>query len=409
LIQYTPALVCLSKLVRAGGGIRDKYCRRLTKRLLLWAADCPTILLLLGQTIIYGHWRLLGALDKGRTVAEGRDENTWLVTGSLLVLATVAIAVVLQYTRAIMIPFVLAVFTFSLVSPILDFQVIRLKFPRALAIVVTLLLVVLIIALACLLITGAVQMVVSKVNLYSDDFVDLASKTLLKLKTWGLELDRDKIVGDLKETLPSLLTNTFGRVFGFVSSVFFVLIFVIFLLAGRNPHVVKSSMYKDVDLQIRRYISTKVFVSTLTGVLVWATLEFVGLELAAVFGIFAFLLNFIPNIGSIISTFLPIPIAVAQFQNPWLILYVIAVPGSIQILIGNALEPKLMGTGLNLHPVTVLLALSFWGLLWGVAGMFLAAPMTAVIRITLMQFDTLRPVGNLLAGKFPTLTQQGDR
>ena len=340
---------------------------------------------------------------------QGRDENTWLVTGSLLVLATVAIAVVLQYTRAIMIPFVLAVFTSSLVSPILDFQVIRLKFPRALAIVVTLLLVVLIIALACLLITGAVQMVVSKVNLYSDDFVDLASKTLLKLKTWGVELDRDKIVGEMEDKLPSVLTNTFGRVFGFVSSVFFVLIFVIFLLAGRNPHAVKSSMYKDVDLQIRRYISTKVFVSTLTGVLVWATLEFVGLELAAVFGIFAFLLNFIPNIGSIVSTFLPIPIAVAQFQNPWLILYVIAVPGSIQILIGNALEPKLMGTGLNLHPVTVLLALSFWGLLWGVAGMFLAAPMTAVIRITLMQFDTLRPVGNLLAGKLPTLSQQGER
>jgi len=68
-----------------------------------------------------------------------------------------------------------------------------------------------------------------------------------------------------------------------------------------------------------------------------------------------------------------------------------------------------MGTGLNLHPVTVLLALSFWGLLWGVAGMFLAAPMTAVIRITLMQFDTLRPVGNLLAGKLPTLSQQGER
>jgi AI-2 transport protein TqsA len=69
--------------------------------------------------------------------------------------------------------------------------------------------------------------------------------------------------------------------------------------------------------------------------------------------------------------------------------------------IGNVIEPKLMGKGLNLHPVTILLALSFWGLLWGIAGMFLAAPMTAVIRIVMMQFDTLRPVGKLLAGELP--------
>jgi AI-2 transport protein TqsA len=70
------------------------------------------------------------------------------------------------------------------------------------------------------------------------------------------------------------------------------------------------------------------------------------------------------------------------------------------MVMGNVIEPKLMGEGLNLHPVTVLLALSFWGLLWGIVGMFLAAPITAAIRIVLMQFDTLRPIGNLLAGDF---------
>jgi AI-2 transport protein TqsA len=60
-----------------------------------------------------------------------------------------------------------------------------------------------------------------------------------------------------------------------------------------------------------------------------------------------------------------------------------------------------MGDELNLHPVTILLALSFWGLLWGIAGMFLAAPMTALLRIILMQSEMLRPIGNLLAGEFP--------
>jgi AI-2 transport protein TqsA len=155
-------------------------------------------------------------------------------------------------------------------------------------------------------------------------------------------------------------------------------------------------------LQVRRYIVIKVAVSTMTGLLVWVSLTLIGLKPAGVFGMLAFLLNFIPSIGSIISTLLPIPLAVAQFADrPWLIVFVVAVPGIIQMIIGNVIEPKLMGDELNLHPVTILLALSFWGLLWGIAGMFLAAPMTALLRIVLMQSEMLRPIGKLLAGELP--------
>ncbi|MHC4061710.1 MAG: AI-2E family transporter, partial [Planctomycetota bacterium] len=107
--------------------------------------------------------------------------------------------------------------------------------------------------------------------------------------------------------------------------------------------------------------------------------------------------------GSIVSTLLPIPIAVAQFQEPWPVILVVAIPGVLQITIGNVVEPKLMGKELNLHPVTVLLALSFWGLLWGIVGMCLAAPMTAVLRIILMQFDTFKPLAGLLAGELPRI------
>jgi AI-2 transport protein TqsA len=97
---------------------------------------------------------------------------------------------------------------------------------------------------------------------------------------------------------------------------------------------------------------------------------------------------------------LPIPIAVAQFQSPWPVVLVVVIPGVIHNVIGNIIEPKLMGEGLDLHPVTILLTLSFWGLLWGIVGMFLATPITAAIRIVLMQFDTFRPIANLLAGDF---------
>jgi len=313
----------------------------------------------------------------------------------------VALAVALIYTRTIMIPFVLAIFIVSLVSPILDFQVIRLKFPRPIAVTLTFLVVVVIIALLCFFIADAIQTIVATAGQYSDSFANLAEQVVSRMKEWGIDLKQEKIVTDVRNKIPQLVTGTVGTVVGIVSSFFFVLIFVMFLLAGRNPYAVRSGVRADIDQQIRRYIAIKIAVSTLTGILVWATLSAIGLDLAGVFGMLAFLLNFIPSIGSIISTFLPIPIAVAQFQQaPWVIVFIIAVPGTIQTVIGNVIEPKWMGEGLHLHSITVLLALSFWGLLWGITGMFLAAPLTAILRIILMQFDTFKPIGKLLAGDF---------
>ncbi len=214
-----------------------------------------------------------------------------------------------------------------------------------------------------------------------------------------LRIDTKRIVMDMRNYIFNVVTNAFGTVLGLISGLFFVIIFVIFLLLGRNPYADHSPVYSEVVHKIRRYLGIKVAFSAITGLLVWATLTSIGLELAGAFGILTFLLNFIPSIGSIIATLLPIPIAVVQFQSsPWLIVLVVAIPGAIQNLLGNILEPKLQGEGLNLHPVVVILALSFWGLIWGIVGMFLAAPITAAVRILLMQYDTLRPIGKLLAG-----------
>jgi AI-2 transport protein TqsA len=208
-----------------------------------------------------------------------------------------------------------------------------------------------------------------------------------------------QIMQDMANHMFAMLRNTVTAIFGLLSGTLFVFFFVIFLLAGRNPYAEHSQMYTDVVRQIRRYLATKVIISAVVGVLVWASLAILGMELAGVFGILAFLLNFIPVIGPIIVTVLPIPLAVAQFQSSWPVILVVVIPGAIHNIIGNIIEPKLMGEGLDLHPVTILLALSFWGMLWGIVGTFLAVPITAALRIVLMQFDTSRPIGNLLAGE----------
>lgn len=335
---------------------------------------------------------------------EKRDESRWLITSSLVILAMVAIALVLRYTSSVMIPFVLSLFIFSLASPILDFQVLKIRIPRPIAVTVTIFIVLVLIAVISMFITLAVNTIVDTVSEYSGDINELMTTQLFpKLKEWEIPIDRTKIQTKLINDFPALVTNTLGRVINLVKNGFLILIFVIFLLSGRNPHTVRTGVYADIDQNIRRYLGTKLLISAITGGMVWSALWLLGLKLAGVFGMLAFLLNFIPSIGSIIATLLPVPVAVAQFQNPWYVMLVVFLPGLVQMTMGNYIEPKLMGRGLNLHPITVLLALFFWGLLWGITGMFLAAPMTAIIRIILMQFDTLRPIGKLLAGELPKL------
>jgi AI-2 transport protein TqsA len=211
-----------------------------------------------------------------------------------------------------------------------------------------------------------------------------------------------QVVRNLTNHLFRVLRNAVQVIFGLISGTLFVLLFVLFLLAGRNPYAEHSQVYKEVVQKIGRYMGIHAGISTATGLLVWSSLTLIGLPLAGVFGVVAFVLNWIPSIGSIIATLLPIPIAVAEFHDsPLLLVLAIVVPATIQNLLGNVIEPRLLGGGLDLHPVTVLLALSFWGLVWGIVGMFLAAPITAALRIVLMQFDMLQPIGNLLAGHFP--------
>ncbi len=417
-------------------------------------------------------------------VHERREQN-YLTTVSLVILAFVALAVALVYTQAVMIPFILALFIVVIVSPVQDFQVKRLRFPRFLAAVVTLLFVLVMLGLVSLLVTYTIQTFVATARPYSNVMADAANKALERLEltykekpaeesespspggaepnvvassapqiqglqdpnamepntigfgdpnamgfgdpnAMGLPDSRTsakkdlevitgqligvvkRLVSDMQKHIPNIVTNAAGTVFGLIRSVFFVVIFVMFLVAGRDPYARRPEIYNNIVAKVRRYIGTKVVISFATGLLVWIVLERFGLPLASVFGILAFLLNFIPSIGSVISTLLPIPVAIAQFQvaGPegatvvsWgSVLLVVAVPGAIQVTMGNVIEPKLMGEGLNLHPVTILLALSFWGLLWGLVGMFLAAPITAAIRIALMQFDTFKPIGRLLAG-----------
>lgn len=333
-------------------------------------------------------------------------EHSWFMTASLVFIASILLAWVLHYTQAIMIPFVLSIFIVSLAAPLVDWQVIRLQFPRPLAVTIALLVVLTLFVVLVMVLGHVVQNVIHTSSQYTDRFTGFAEDLLGKIQTRGVDIDKEGLIADLQKRIPQVVSSLSGTAFGFLSGLSLVVIFVIFLLAGRNPHVVRKGVYAEVDIKIRRYIGTKVMLSAATGILVWLLLWAIGLEMAFVFGVMAFLLNFIPTLGSIIATLLPLPIAFAQYESPMMIILTLALPGVVQVMIGNVLEPKIMGKGLELHPVAILIALSIWSLLWGIPGALLAVPMTAILRLVLMQFETLRPMGNLLAGRLPGFEEE---
>jgi AI-2 transport protein TqsA len=124
----------------------------------------------------------------------------------------------------------------------------------------------------------------------------------------------------------------------------------------------------------------------------------------------AALLNFIPNVGSIIATLLPVPvILLSPDLSPAEEVLAVAVPGVIQFLIGSLVQPRLYGGALDLHPVTVLLALIFFGTVWGVVGAFLAMPLTGVLRIVLGRIPATRPLAALMTGDLAALTRPAGR
>jgi AI-2 transport protein TqsA len=339
-----------------------------------------------------------------------RDEQAWLVTASLSVMALVVMGFGLSYTRGVLIPFVLAVFLASVVSPLVDFQVVRMRFPRALAVIVAMLVVVVVLCGCGLIAINTIQTIVRSAGEYSSNIIEMGNDLLRRLKAWNISVDAQELFDQMKAAAPRITTSVVAGLTGFVSKGVLVLIFVGFLLAGRDSYAVRTGVYADIDTQIRRYLGTKFVISAITGLLVWLCLRMFHLELASVFGLFAFMLNFIPSVGSIIATFLPLPTAAAQFSDdPLKIIGVLAVPGVIQLTIGNVIEPKLMGEGLKLHPVTILMSLAVWGLLWGPIGMLLAVPMTATIRIVLDQFQITTPVSRLLAGTLPGTQDKASR
>ena len=322
----------------------------------------------------------------------------------LLLLSALAVAAALYWLRPVMVPFVLAVFIAYGLSPLVDFSVRRLRFPRVLAVAGTLALAFLLLVSLGALISASVGQLASNAEAYQAQLSQLLATAAdnLPLERFGVSSDvqLDPLSQIPASAVGNMLLGTTNALLDLLSQSILVLIFVIFLLIGSGGRAPLTGVWNEIESNIQRYLATKAALSAATGLLVGLVLSVLGVDLALVFGLFAFLLNFIPSIGSVIATLLPLPVVLVNPEiTPFTAVLAIAVPGAIQLTIGNALEPKIMGDTLDLHPVVILIMLIFWGILWGIPGMLLATPITAVMKILFGRLEQTRPLADLLAGR----------
>jgi AI-2 transport protein TqsA len=155
----------------------------------------------------------------------------------------------------------------------------------------------------------------------------------------------------------------------------------------------------EIEDRIERYIWVKTVVSLVTAVLCWAVLARAGVNYPSLWALVIFLFNYVPNIGSLFAVILPALLTLLQF-NDWGVFFSVTISLTlIQAVIGNYVEPRLMGTTLNLSPLVIILSLTFWGGIWGVAGMFLSVPITVILAIVFSKFEPTRPVAVLLSSR----------
>ena len=220
---------------------------------------------------------------------------------------------------------------------------------------------------------------------------------------------------DWSSMVRGYLLSVSGTFVEFLSGLFIVTIFLIFLLLER-PFLHQKleaafeaatsskigQIIEHVNCQIGRYLTIKLLISVVTGVVIWLTLVIIGLDFPIVWGFAGFLFNFVPSVGSTVHFFLVSAMGFVQFypSSPGKIAAVALAMFSIQTIIGSILDPRLQGHRLDLSPFLVLFSLIVWGWLWGVVGMLLATPIMVAVKIVCENIPALNSVGVLMGKGF---------
>jgi predicted PurR-regulated permease PerM len=213
--------------------------------------------------------------------------------------------------------------------------------------------------------------------------------------------------------LPKAISYIGGGLANLVTNAGLVIAYIVFLFIEQNNfkhkiniilnkyHKKKKLKYNRImtriNQKVKKFLSVKTFLSAMGALFSFVFMRYVNLDFATFWAVLMFVMGFIPTFGAIISTVFPSVIALLQFDSLMPFIIVLGGSASAQILFGNILEPKMMGDTLNMSPLLIMIALVFWGTVWGIVGMFLGVPLMVIVTLILAEIKKTEPIAILFS------------
>ncbi len=334
----------------------------------------------------------------------------------LLVMAAFIIVVAgMRAAETLLVPFLLSLFIAVIVTPLLSWLNNR-GVPNVLSILLIVLVIVVIGFFIGAIVGSSINSFRSDLPEYQIRLLALSDGLQQKLASIGVTIDPSHW-RDIFNPSAALAVagNTLGAFGNIMTNSFLILLTVMFILAeevnfiDKMRHAVPGgdktvAALNSFTHSVNKYMAMKTLVSLLTGVIVSVSLWLIGVDYPILWGLLAFLLNFIPTLGSILAAIPPVLLAIVQLGIPES-LATAAIFLAVNTIIGNILEPRIMGKGLNLSSLVVFLSLVFWGWVLGPVGMLLSVPLTMTVKIALENFEETRWVGVML-GSVPQSSEK---
>lgn len=337
-------------------------------------------------------------------------ENNRLLVALLGILTVIAVGFVFQAAQAVIIPLMIAWLLSYILGPVVNMMVAR-RVPLGVAVFSVLMLMLGVCYLGGVFLHARVQSFIDEYPRYESQLQAIAGDMAQRFPAF-----REALLDvNWLQWLSKWAMRLSGSFLSFFGNLVLVLIFLVFMLLGKPYSLRKiehafsgkqseriQAVMSAIAAQIGKYLTIKLMISFVTGLLVWLACLLLKIDFPVTWGALAFFLNFIPTIGSIVATIPPVLLALVQFYPEyWHAVLALVFMLVIQQTMGSLLEPKIQGDNLNLSPVVVLISLVFWGWLWGVTGAILSVPLAAAIKIVCENIDPLKPISIMMgSGKF---------
>ncbi|HAM78336.1 MAG TPA: AI-2E family transporter [Treponema sp.] len=327
----------------------------------------------------------------------------------LLFFALITLVAILKILNAFFIPLTVSILLSFVFYPFCK-KLHKLRIPWALCVII-----VIVVALFALyfignLLANSLSTIVHTYPKYEERFTSIY-QTFCRTFKIHYEEDSSLFVNlwnsiKVRSTLQNMAFTLSGSIVDFTKKFLVVGLLTIFLLLEINSmkdKITKAFPIREFGKKIlniaentisdvTHYISIKFIISLLTGILVFAITFFAKMDFPVLWGFLSFVLNFIPSFGSIISCALTTLFALLQFYPEWgLVLFIGIATVSINMILGNIIEPRWEGSDLGISPFIILVSLSFWGWMWGFLGMILAVPLMVIIKIVCENIELLQP------------------